>query len=246
MKRKHTRHTTRAPRATPRHLGARCPAPASSASTVEGPLLTPPRSSSGRPRGSVRRGRRAARRRRHHCCRRPRTRVPGRMRLGLGGGWGGQCAMDLGEPASGQQCAGSGHLGCALSFGMYVPLRYLFIETRAAEGLRSIESIPNWISNPSGRCQTLFEKQKMPSKCKKAVRLCCACCRLAWPVTACWAGVGLACADDGIAKKPRLGSPAGRGIAGTDYTAVRGSGRITVLQFGRFRAFWRARDVGGA
>ena len=121
MKRKHTRHTTRAPRATPRHLGARCPALASSASTVEGPLLTPPRSSSGRPRGSVRRGRRAARRRRHHCCRRPRTRVPGRMRLGLGGG-GGLLLHDravvvqaLGEPGEGQEvCEGldqGAHLG---------------------------------------------------------------------------------------------------------------------------------------
>ena len=27
---------------------------------------------------------------------------------------------------------------------------------------------------------------------------------------------------------------------------LRGSGRITILQLGRFRAFWRARDVGGA
>jgi hypothetical protein len=30
------------------------------------------------------------------------------------------------------------------------------------------------------------------------------------------------------------------------YAVVRGSGRITVLQLGGFRVFWRVRDVGGA
>jgi hypothetical protein len=36
--------------------------------------------------------------------------------------------------------------------------------------------------------------------------------------------------------------------SGTGYmvAAVRGSGRITVLQLGGFRVFWRVRDVGGA